>query len=279
MRCKVVWSLLAVLLAVVPVSAQVSARVLFTPAIGIIDADGFAIAYEDYAGAQSGGAVSIDRVVQIAQTVHDAERMHFGASSTREGRNADWARIVGIVHFGHPAYNPTPDPSWCIKNGGGGRPQSDDVIVQCRSRMFWDCIPGSGADGYRFQCSADPHPLPAVQNVYIPPRPSGAGSIPTPTPTPVPTPAPVQLQPVLDALAQLTAKVDAIAALSLAAREAALNATLEAASAAHDSREINADRIDGGFAVTFASPAVQCFEGKVPKAFGGSSTVRFCEVP
>ncbi len=239
---KIVWTLLAVLWAV-PVSAQ----------------------------------VSIGRVVEIAQAVHDAERVDLGASSTRDSRNAFWARVVGIIHFGHPLYNITPDSSWCIKDGGGGRPQSDDVIVQCRSRMFWDCIPNAGSAGYRFQCSADQHPLPSEQTVYIPPRPAGANSWPPVITPPVVTPT--NLQPVLDALATLTAKVDAIAALSFAAREAALNATLEATSAAHDARELNADRLDGGFAVTFAAPAVQCFEGKVPKAFGGSSTVRFCAVP
>ena len=126
--------------------------------------------------------VSIDRVPAIAQAIHNAERMNFGASSSRDGRNRDWARIVGIIHFGHPVYNPTPDPSWCIKDGGGGRPQSDDVIVQCQSRVFYDCIPGSGADGYRFQCSAD-GVLPSVQNVYRPPVPSGGGGTPVPPTT------------------------------------------------------------------------------------------------
>lgn len=222
--------------------------------------------------------VPIDRVPDIAQAVHDAERVNLGASSTRDSRNAFWARVVGLIHFGHPVYNPTPDSSWCIKDGGGGRPQSDDVIVKCRSREFWDCVPGSGADGYSFRCSSD-GVLPANQNVYIPPRPSGAGTGGGNGGGGTAVTPPVNLQPLLDAIAALTAKVDAIAALSFAAREAALNATLEAASAAHDAREINADRLDGGFAVTFSAPALQCFEGKVPKPFGGSSNVRFCAVP
>ncbi len=242
MNRKIVWALLSVLLLARPAAAQ----------------------------------VSIDRVPDIARAVHDAERINLGASSTRDSRNAFWARVVGIIHFGHPIYNPTPDPNWCIKDGGSGRPQSDDVIVKCRSREFWDCIPGSGADGYSFRCSPD-GVLPANQNVYIPPRPSGAGTGGgnggggTVTP-----PAALNLQPVLDALAALTAKVDAIAALSFAAREAALNATIEAASAAHDAREVNAWRMT---VEPFKPPVMQCFEGKVPKPFGGSSNVRFCAVP
>lgn len=211
--------------------------------------------------------VPIDRVPAIAQAVHDAERVTLGASSTRDSRNAFWARVVGIVHFGHPVFNPTPDPSWCIKDGGNGRPQSDDVIVKCRSREFWDCIPGSGADGYRFHCSADGI-LPRDQNVYIPPRPSGSGSITPPPPPPV-----TNLQPVLDALATLTAKVDAVAALAMAAREAALNATLEAASAAHDAREINAWRME-----PLKPVVIPCLRGRVPSTFG-SKDVTFCPVP
>lgn len=221
--------------------------------------------------AQASAQVPIDRVPAIAQAVHDAERVNLGASSTRDSRNAFWARVVGIIHFGHPVYNPTPDPNWCIKDGGGGRPQSDDVIVKCRSREFWDCIPGSGADGYRFQCSGD-GVLPANQNVYIPPRPAGAGSI---VPPPPPPPATTNLQPVLDAIATLTAKVDAIAALSFAAREAALNATLEAASAAHEARAVNQWRMTE----PFKAPVIPCIVGRVPKMFGGSSEVTFCPVP
>ncbi len=49
---------------------------------------------------------------------------------------------------------------------------------------------------------------------WVKPEPvSGSGAAPSPTPTPTPTPAPsVDLRPVLDALAALAAKVDALAA-------------------------------------------------------------------
>lgn len=170
--------------------------------------------------AVSAAQVSPEKVAQIAKAVHDAEGVNIGSSSTRDYRNAFWARVIGVVHWGHPVYNPTPDQSWCIKDAGNGRPQSDDVAVKCVTREFWDCIPNSGADGYRFQCSGHGSAkLPAEQNVYPPPKPAGWNQpAPTPVPTPgtppppgnTPAPAPVDLQPVLDAVAALSGAVDAL---------------------------------------------------------------------
>jgi len=180
--------------------------------------------------ALSWAQVSIDDVPRIAQAVHDAEGVNLGAGSTREYRNAFWARVVGIVHWGHPVYNPTPDASWCIKDGGNGRPQSDDVIVQCQSREFWDCIPGAGANGYSFRCHKDASRLPPEQNVYAPPRPagtSGSGGGGTGGGTPPPTPT-VNLQPILDLIGTLAVKIDAVAGVAVAARDAALDAKSEA---------------------------------------------------
>lgn len=124
--------------------------------------------------------MDIHGLVDLAKRVHDAERMNFSGSSTREGRNADWARIVGIVHHGHQIYNPTPDPQWYLKNGGNGRPQSDDVTVSMPSRTFWDCIPDAGTDRYRFEAQGHGEFLPAEQQVYAPPVPSGSGGAVTP---------------------------------------------------------------------------------------------------
>jgi len=126
--------------------------------------------------------MDINGVVAIAQRVHDAERMNFSGSSTREERNANFARIVGIVHHGHPVYCPTPDPQWHLKNGGNGRPQSDDVTVSMPSRTFWDCIPDAGTDRYRFEAQGHGEFLPAEQNVYAPPVPAGGGGVVTPPP-------------------------------------------------------------------------------------------------
>lgn len=121
--------------------------------------------------------MTIDELVSMARRVHDAERYDLGAASTREYRNAYWARVVGIAHHGHPSYNLTPDPQWHLKDGGGGRPQSDDVAVSMPSRAFWDCIGGVGANSYTFHASGHAEPLPAEQNVYPPPVPSGTGVV------------------------------------------------------------------------------------------------------
>ena len=83
--------------------------------------------------------------------MHDGTRANLGGGSSRDSRNAFWASAVAAVHYGHPRYNPKgPDSGWCIKDGGAGRPQSDDVIVRCGSRDAWDMIGGAGANGYSF---------------------------------------------------------------------------------------------------------------------------------
>jgi len=124
--------------------------------------------------------MTIHELVDIAKRVHDAEGVNIGSSSTREYRNRFWARVVGIAYHGHPVYNATPDKQWHLKDGGNGRPQSDDVAVSMPSRHFWDCIPNAGADGYRFEASGDHGPLPPEQNVYPPPVSDGGGGVVAP---------------------------------------------------------------------------------------------------
>lgn len=224
--------------------------------------------------------VAIDDVSRIAQAIHDAEGVNIGAGSTREYRNDFWARVVGAVHWGLPPYNGTPDPSWCLKDGGGGRPQSDDVIVKCATREFWDCIPGAGANGYRFSCSKDPHPLPGNQNVYAPPRPAGAtggnaggtGSLPPP----VITVTPISLQPVLDALAALGVKVDAAVSAAQAATRAADEARTQAEQAKINASDLRHIAVPELKALLEKTGVTGCLKGKVPKAFGGSTEVLFC---
>jgi hypothetical protein len=133
--------------------------------------------------------MEIDDIVALAERVHDAEGINLGASSTREYRNAFWARVIGIVHHGHREYNRAPDPRWHIKSAGGGRPQSDDVVVLMPSREYWDCIPSAGADGYSFRATYH-GALEAGQDVYAPPVPSGPAPVPVPPSPPVEPPAP-----------------------------------------------------------------------------------------
>lgn len=115
----------------------------------------------------------------LAKRVHDAEGYRLGAESTREERNAFWARVVGIAHHGHAAYNLTPDPRWHLKNGGPGRPQSDDVAVIMPERLGMDFITGVGATGYQFQLG-HAFTLPPDQEVWKPPVPSGGAVAPAP---------------------------------------------------------------------------------------------------
>ena len=157
--------------------------------------------------------MTIDQLVAMAEHIHDAEDWRLGAGSTRETRNAFWARVVGCAYHGHPAYNLAPDRQWHVKNGGGGRPQSDDVAVSMPSRRYWDCIGGVGADGYTFRAGSHAEPLPPEQEVYAPPVPAGGGGeapTPEPVPPPVPPPRPCDLGPVLAMLAEVQAALDAI---------------------------------------------------------------------
>ena len=125
--------------------------------------------------------MTIHDLVRLAEAVHNREGYNLGSSSTREYRNAFWARVLGCVHHGHPIYNPAPDPRWHLKREPGG-PQSDDVAAFLPSRDAWDCIPGAGADGYRFEADYL-GVLQPQQVIYVPPIPVDAG-VPDPIPPP-----------------------------------------------------------------------------------------------
>ena len=115
-------------------------------------------------------SISINEAFAILVRIHNDLRVDLGSRSTRDDRIAFWSAGVAAVHFGHPRFNPQgPDAGWCIKDAGGGRPISDDVIVRCQSRDFWDLIGGVGANGYNWRIVYDGQ-LPNVQNVYPPPR-------------------------------------------------------------------------------------------------------------
>lgn len=115
-------------------------------------------------------SIGIGEAFALMVRVHDELRFDLGSRSTRDSRVAFWSAAVAVVHYGHPRFNPAgPDAGWCIKDAGGGRPLSDDVIVRCGSRDFWDLIGGVGADGYVWRIAYDGI-LPRNQNVYPPPR-------------------------------------------------------------------------------------------------------------
>lgn len=120
-------------------------------------------------GAQP-GSISIGEAFDIMVRIHDTLRIDLGPRSSRDDRIAFWVAAVAAVHYGHPRFNPRVfDNGWCIKDAGGGRPISDDVIVRCGSRDYWDLIGGVGASGYFWRIVYDGL-LPGNQNVYAPPR-------------------------------------------------------------------------------------------------------------
>jgi hypothetical protein len=115
-------------------------------------------------------SIDINEALSIIRGVHDGLRANLGGGSSRDSRNAFWASAVATIHYGHGRFNPKgPDSGWCIKDGGSGRPQSDDVLVRCGSREAWDMIGGAGANGYSFHTDYIGR-LPGDQNVYPPPR-------------------------------------------------------------------------------------------------------------
>ena len=114
--------------------------------------------------------ISPNEALQIIRTVHDTERWNLGSGTTREHRIGFLFRAVATIHYGHSRYNPAgPDSKWCVKDAGGGRPPSDDVIVRCDTREAYDLIGSAGADGYSFHLDSIGR-LPSDQNVYPPPR-------------------------------------------------------------------------------------------------------------
>lgn len=113
--------------------------------------------------------IGINEAFNIIVAYHNRSGADLGRNSSREGRVDWWFSAVAVVHYGHPVHNPGGgDRGWCVKDAGGGRPPSDDVIVRCGSRDFWDLISGAGSTPYSFGITYDGI-LPSNQNVYAPP--------------------------------------------------------------------------------------------------------------
>ncbi|MGE0362155.1 MAG: hypothetical protein AB7H93_11465 [Vicinamibacterales bacterium] len=89
--------------------------------------------------------IGIGEAVDIIFAIYQAGRFNIGRGSNRTQLNLYLETAVAAIHYGHGKWNPRgPDSNWCIKNGGAGRPQSDDVIVLCSSRDAWDLVGGIG---------------------------------------------------------------------------------------------------------------------------------------
>lgn len=122
----------------------------------------------------AGGAVGPPRTISfeeaedIIYAIYQAGRYDIGSRSTRDQRNLYLEIAVAALHYGHGKWNPRgPDGNWCIKNGGPGRPQSDDVIVRCDTRDAWDLIGGIGGSNPVWE-SHYLGRLPGGQAVYAP---------------------------------------------------------------------------------------------------------------
>ncbi len=93
------------------------------------------------------------------------------------------------------------------------------------------------------------------------------------------SPPPVDLTPLLNAVAALGVKVDAVAALALAARDAALDARSQAEQAKVNASDVKHIALPELKALLEQSGVTGCLVGRVPKPFGGSTEVRFCPAP
>lgn len=113
-------------------------------------------------------SISISQALSLIVNIHNGGRFNLGRSSTRDYRVNFIFGATAAIAYGHARWNPVgPDAGWCVKDAGGGRPPSDDVIVRCGSREAWDLISGAGGDGYSFHADYIGR-LPGGQNVYPP---------------------------------------------------------------------------------------------------------------
>jgi hypothetical protein len=114
--------------------------------------------------------ISFNEAYNIIVGIHNGMRVNLGGSSSRDYRVNFIFGAVAAIHYGHPRWNPQgPDTNWCVKDAGGGRPPSDDVLVRCNTREAWDLISGAGGNGYHFHTDYLGI-LPSIQNVYEPGR-------------------------------------------------------------------------------------------------------------
>ena len=121
--------------------------------------------------------ISFNEAYDILFAIYQAARWNISGGSSRDQMNLYLETAVAALHYGNGKWNPRgPDTNWCIKTGGPGRPQSDDVIVRCNTRDAWDLIGGIGAPG-AFWSPSYIGVLPSIQQVY-PPRASTLSRLP-----------------------------------------------------------------------------------------------------
>ena len=121
--------------------------------------------------------IFINEAQDIIIAIYAAGNFDLGSRSSREQRNLYLDAAVAAIHYGHSKWNPKgPDNNWCIKNGGPGRPQADDVIALCRERDAWDLVLSIGANNWNWHQEYIGK-LPSVQFIY-PPDPNAMRILP-----------------------------------------------------------------------------------------------------
>lgn len=90
-------------------------------------------------------SMAFNEVYDLLYAIYQAARWDITGRSSRDQLNLFLETAMSAVHYGHGKWNPRGgDVNWCIKNGGPGRPQSDDVIARCDTRDAWDLVSGIG---------------------------------------------------------------------------------------------------------------------------------------
>lgn len=121
--------------------------------------------------------ISFNEAYDILYSIYQAARWNISGGSSRDQMNLYLETAVAALHYGHDKWNPRGgDAGWCIKTGGPGRPQSDDVIARCDTRDAWDLVGGIGAPG-AYWAPSYIGKLPSIQQIY-PPRASTLARLP-----------------------------------------------------------------------------------------------------
>jgi hypothetical protein len=121
--------------------------------------------------------IGFNEAYDIIYAIYQAARWNISGGSTRDQMNLYLETAVAALHYGHGKWNPRgPDTGWCIKTGGPGRPQSDDVIARCDTRDAWDLVGGIGGPNATWSPSYIGK-LPSIQQIY-PPRASTLARLP-----------------------------------------------------------------------------------------------------
>ncbi len=121
--------------------------------------------------------IPLNEAIGIILAIYDAGNYNIGSGSSRNERNIYIETAVAALHYGHGVWNPQgPDSGWCIKNGGPGRPQSDEVLARCDTREAWDLVIGIGGPSPHWHADYLGR-LPGEQAIY-PPRPEALDWLP-----------------------------------------------------------------------------------------------------